>query len=103
MSGSIAAWVSCFAVLRIAVFPGQLASSIEGGVAEVIHVPMVLWGFTFPYAVRGVRLIVMYNPHMRGSWGRFLNEPPMIKKLVALFFATEAIAWSASLVYRVDR
>lgn len=103
MSGSVAAWVSSFAILRLAFFPDQLAPSIEGGVAEVVHIPMVLWGFTVPYAVRGVRLIVLYNPHMRGRWGRILNEPPTIRKLMALFLATEAIAWSAGLVYGVDR
>lgn len=58
--------------------------------AEVVHIPMVIWAFTLPRAVRGVRLIVMYIP-------------PMIKKLMALFFGTEAIAWSAGLVYGVDR
>ena len=103
MSGSVAAWVACFSILRLAFFPGQLAPSLEGGVAEVVHIPMVLWGFTLPYAVRGLRLIVMYNPHMRGRWGRILNEPPVIRKLVALFFAKEAVAWSAGLVYGVDR
>lgn len=64
---------------------------------------MILWGFTLPYGVRGLRLIVMYNPHMRERWGVILNEPAIIKTLLALFFVTEAVAWSGALARGVDR
>lgn len=71
--------------------------------AVMVIGPMVVLGFTCVYAFRALRLLVMYNPHMRASWGGLLRQHAVIKSLVFLFALVELGAWSASLGLRVSR
>lgn len=71
--------------------------------ALLVNGPLVLLGFTCTYAFRGVRLLVMYYPHMRGRWKRPTKQRTAVKSMVLLFLLVEVVAWSAGLAFGVDR
>jgi len=90
-------------IVRVTVFPVEVRRTLEGQWQDVVLLPL---GVTCPllvYSIRGLRLIVMYNPDMRKRWGRVLNEPAMVKCVLLAYFAIEVIAWSASLAYGVEK
>lgn len=103
VSGSVAASLLAYAVFRVTMFPTQVAKMIDGSVGEVLTAPLISSGFTCVYGARGLRLLVMHDRHLRGRWIRVLEERAVIKGLVAAFLAIGGIAWSAILLYGLNR
>lgn len=101
--------VSCFRIFRAGPFAGDLSTQLDGEMVGGFHYPLlvmgplILFGFTCTHAFRGLRLLVMYNPPMRGRWARFLKQHAVIKNLVALFVFVEVVAWSATAAFGLSR
>lgn len=75
----------------------------DPGPVTLVAVPMGVALNTCAYVMRGVRLLVMYNPTLRKRYGPYINEIAMAKALVTSFVALEGIIWSLSLVLGVER
>lgn len=108
LSGTIAALVSCLRIFRAGLSPSETSHILQGEIVVHYHyllvvVPLLLLGFTCTYAIRGLRLLMMYNPSMRDRWARLLKQHSVIKSLVALFVLVEIIAWSSSVVLGLSR
>lgn len=73
------------------------------GVFELCLVPAMLTLYTGAYIMRGFRLLVMYNPHMRSRWGSFSKELYMVRALVISCVVLEGIIWTASYVVGIRR
>lgn len=99
----VAASVFAYAVFRITMFPTQGAKMIDESLGEVLTTPLVSAGFTCTYGARVLRLLVMYNRHLRGHWVKVLDERVVVKGLVAAFLGIEGIAWSAILSIRIKQ
>eukprot|EP00752_Nemacystus_decipiens_P015544 g13868.t1 len=76
---------------------------IDGSLGEVLTAPLISLGFTCVYGARGLRLLVMYNRQLRGRWVRVLDERAVIKSLMAAYLSFEGFAWSAILLYGLNR
>lgn len=93
----------------MAFFPAQVALLVQGEMvpifynAVLVDGPLVLLGFTCAYAFRGLRLLVMCNPHMRKRWKRLVKQKSMVKAMVLLFVLVEGVAWSTRLSLGVKR
>lgn len=80
------------AVSRTVVFPGLQSLFI----LRIISIPLTVFCFVAVYILRGLRVLVMYNPSRRQRWGRFLKkEAAMVKILLAAFVIAEVAAWIA--------
>lgn len=87
-------------MVRLIVIPDQLVVLF---ISAVILVPLMEFGFLGPYVIRGIRLVVMYNPSTRDHWGRFFtNELAAVKILLVAFGVVEVIAWSAVLRFGLE-
>lgn len=82
---------SCVAVclrgFRISMFPTQVAKMMDGSVGEVLTAPLMSSGFTCVYGARSLRLLVMYNRHLRGRWIRVLDEHAVMKDLSVIYLS----------------
>lgn len=85
------------------VFRFFLGISVEEGPIDLIFLPMLLTLYTGAYVMRGFRLLVMYNPHMRARWGRCVKEAAIVRTLVASCVVLEIVVWSASFIVGVSR
>ncbi|CAM9691743.1 unnamed protein product [Pylaiella littoralis] len=103
LSGAVSTMVLAISLFRVMLSPAQAAQIVEGTVVEIITLPAVCACFTCAYGLRAFRLLIMYNPHMRKRWGTILGESAMVKLLLAIYIVMEVVAWSASLVFGVDR
>lgn len=103
VSGAVASSLFTYAIFRITMFPTQVANMIDGSVGEVLTAPLISSGFTCVYGVRGLRLLVMYNRHLRGRWVRVLDERGVIKGLVATYLSIQSGLWSAIMLYGLNR
>lgn len=95
--------VLAISLFRVMLSPAQAGQIVEGTVVEILTLPAVLACFTCSYGLRALRLLIMYNPQLRKRWGTILGESAMVKFLVAIYIFLEVVAWSASLVFGVDR
>ncbi|CAN0471908.1 unnamed protein product, partial [Ectocarpus sp. 12 AP-2014] len=99
-SGLVGVVLGAFAVARLIVIPDQL---VVLSISLMIFVPLMELGFLGPYVIRGIRLLVMYNPATRTHWGRFFNnELAVVKILLVAFGIVEVIAWSAVLLFGLE-
>ncbi|CAM9279854.1 unnamed protein product, partial [Ectocarpus fasciculatus] len=99
-SGFVGVVIGAFAVARLILIPDQLVVLF---ISAIILVPLMEFGFLGPYVIRGVRLLVMYNPSTREHWGRFFNnELAVVKILLVAFGVVEVIAWSAALLFGME-
>lgn len=103
LSGAVAASIFPYSTLSVTLFPDQVAKKIDGTLRQVFSLPLVFTGFTCVYGIRGLRLIVMYNPGMRGRWVRILDERAMIKGLMATYVGVEVVLWSTMPLFGVNR
>lgn len=69
----------------------------------LVMVPLGVTLNTSAYVMRGVRLLVMYNPALRERYGPYIKEVAMVKALLISFGAIEGVVWSLSLVFGVRR
>jgi len=90
-------------IVRVTLFPVEVQRALKGQWHHIVLLPLVVTCPILVYSIRGLRLIVMYNPDMRKRWGWVLNEPAMVKCVLLAYFAIEVIAWSASLAYGVEK
>lgn len=72
------------------------------GAEMLLAIPLMLC-FTAAYVLRGLRLLVMYDPRSRQRWGSFLRERKFFTVLLAFFLALEVIVWSFVPAYGVGR
>ena len=68
----------------------------------VLYIPVVL-SFSSAYIMRGLRLLVMYNPDSRQRWGALLRERNFLKIQLATFLAVEAAVWSCVLKFGINQ
>ncbi|CAB1108737.1 unnamed protein product [Ectocarpus sp. CCAP 1310/34] len=95
---SVWAFATTGAVINSEVVNAQLAF------APIITVPLVLVAFVGAYIIRGIRLLVMYNPHMRHRWGRYFNkETFMVKVVIVLFVVLQLVSSLAVVVVGAAR
>lgn len=87
----------------VTVFRFILGIGIEKGVIDLFLLPILLTLYTGAYIMRGFRLLVMYNPHMRKRWGRFVKEAAIMKTLVVSCVVLEVIVWVASSIFGIPR
>lgn len=102
MSGITGSWISFVVIFRMILFPKQ-EFLIDGGLSERLIIPLVFAAFTMPYLMRGLRLLTMYNIHMRDRWGRVLRERSVVKMLIILFVVIEAVLWPVGLLCEQSR
>ncbi|CAB1108679.1 unnamed protein product [Ectocarpus sp. CCAP 1310/34] len=99
-SGLVGVVLGAFAVARLIVIPDKL---VVHSISLIIFVPLMELGFLGPYVMRGIRLLVMYNPATRTHWGRFFtSELAVVKILLVAFGIVEVIAWSAVLLFGLE-
>ncbi|CAM9482538.1 unnamed protein product [Ectocarpus sp. 12 AP-2014] len=99
-SGLVGVVLGAFAVARLIMIPDQV---VVLSISLMIFVPLMELGFLGPYVIRGIRLLVMYNPATRTHWGRFFNnELAVVKILLVAFGIVEVIAWSAVLLFGLE-
>lgn len=91
MTGIVAILVGELNVLHLLLFPDQLQRFVW-----VLTTPLVFFAFTGAYVIRGFRLLVMYNHHMRKRWGYYINKEGATVQAALVAFATvEVVSWSA--------
>lgn len=79
-------------VSRTVVFPGLQSLFI----LRILSIPLTVFCFVAVYILRGLRVIVMYNPSRRQRWGRYLKkEAATVKVLLAAYVIVEVAAWIA--------
>jgi len=66
----------------------------------LLIVPLMI-SFTSAYIMRGLRLLIMYNPDSRQRWGSLLRERNFVKFQVAVIFAMETVLWSCVVKFGV--
>lgn len=87
----------------VTVYRFFLGIGIEEGAFDLALMPMLLTLYTGAYIMRGFRLLVMYNPHLRKRWGRCVKETVITRTLVAAWFVLEVLVWSASSIFGIQR
>lgn len=70
-----------------------LTYDMSAGAEMLLCVPLML-AFTATYILRGVRLIIMFNPRLRQRWGSFLRESKFIPVVLAIFLLLQVVVWS---------
>jgi len=103
LSGSAGVLLSSVLMCRITLFPGEAAKSLEGSGPEIVLVPLSTTAFTAVYGLRGLRLLIMYDRHMRQRWGGVPDEGALVKVWLVCYLVIEVTAWSASLICGVSR
>ena len=84
------------------IFDQTLEYDTIKGAEMFLYVPLMLC-FTAMYVTRGLRLLVLYNPHSRQRWGSLLREKPLLTVLLGIFAVLEGVVWSFVPVYGVAR
>lgn len=93
MTGIVAIFAGELNVLHLLLFPNRLQRQ---RFIWVLTAPAVFFAFTGAYVIRGFRLLVMYNPHMRNRWGYYINKEGATVQAALVAFATvEVVSWSA--------
>lgn len=81
----------------------MLGIMTEAGPFDLLFLPMLLTLYTGAYIMRGLRLLVMYNPHLRKRWGWCVKETASMRALVASWVVLEVIIWAATILFGVRR
>lgn len=66
---------------------------MSAGAAMLLCIPLML-SFTAAYILRGVRLLILFNPRSRQRWGSFLRESKYIPIVLAIFLVLQVVVWS---------
>ncbi|CAM9739353.1 unnamed protein product, partial [Pylaiella littoralis] len=75
----------------------------EDGAWDLYGTLMALLLYTAAYDFRGIRLLVMYNPHSRQRWGRFIKDALMTKILLVSFVVLSMLVSILCLFYGIKR
>lgn len=89
---------SVFIFCRILLF-----EDTDPGAEALVVIPMGVTLNTSAYVLRGIRLLVMYNPSLRKRYGPYLREAPMVKAMLASYGVLEVIIWCLTLVFGIKR
>ena len=100
LSGCAGILVSLVSVFRVML---GISTEVGGDGFDLLLVPIMLTLFTGAYVMRGCRLLVMYNPHLRNRWGRYSKEPFMMRALVASCVVLEGVVWIACSIFGTKR
>ena len=101
VSGCAATFIS-----GVTIFRYMLASEEDestGAVDGLLLIPMMPTLYTGPYILRGLRLLVMYNPRLRKRWGAFAREAGLLRSMVASCVVFEVVVWTLALVFGLKR
>ena len=77
-----------------------LTYDMSAGPEKILCIPLML-SFTAAYILRGVRLLIMFNPRSRQRWGSFLREGNFIPIVLAIFLVLQVVVWSFVPTYGV--
>lgn len=101
LSGCAALFIALVTVCRYMLASDDAEST--GEIDGILLIPMMPTLFTGPYILRGVRLLVLYNPPMRKRWGAFAREPVLLRAMVISCVVLEVINWTAVLIFGIER
>lgn len=77
-----------------------LTYDMTPGAEMILCVPIML-SFTASYILRGVRLLIMFNPRRRQRWGSFLRESFFVPIVLAIYVVLQVVVWSFVPAYGV--
>lgn len=77
-----------------------LTYDMTAGAEMLLCVPIML-SFTAAYILRGLRLLIMFNPRSRQRWGSFLSERNFIPIVLAIFLVLQIVVWSFTPAYGI--
>eukprot|EP00752_Nemacystus_decipiens_P004835 g4399.t1 len=80
----------------------SLTHDMSAGAEMLLCIPLML-AFTATYILRGVRLLIMFNPRSRQRWGSFLRESKFLPIVLAIFLALQVVVWSFVPSYGIPR
>lgn len=75
----------------------------EPGIITVYGVPMILTLFVGSYVMRGIRLLVIYEPKLRRRWGCYFREMNIFIGLIAPTLVFQMVAWAMVPIFGLDR
>lgn len=81
---------------------GGLGRSGVVAVSTLITIP-TLWVGNSALIAWMVRLLVLYDPRKRKSWGRYVNERRVARALCWTYAGMEAAFWIGVAVYGMER
>lgn len=80
-----------------------MLNGLRFGPWELFIIPLGLILNTVVYIMRGLRLLILYNPDLRHRWGPYIKESFMLKTVVVCFAVIQAILRSLALMFGVPR
>lgn len=80
----------------------NIRSVILVGIVDLVGLPMVLCAEALAI-MRAFRVVLMYYPHWRKSWGRIPKERVILRATLWAYVLMEILVWSAAVAFGIPR